>query len=219
MFFVAWSRTTATFWGLPIAVPTSVRSGRSGSANLGAAAGASATRGATTGGAGGRRDTEKIGRSRVAERALMGVPQSGLPRRGLPRSCAAGQQPNGSASEPGSVTPAACPRDAKPRAPANSSLFINIRPDKPVKHFTAYDQIAKWTIGRVSTQASATSAKSLLDKLLSEAGTRHSGRWWSRVQVVFESRMPGARAGVLRAAAQAARPQRLRRTRPINLAI
>jgi putative transposase len=49
------------------------------------------------------------------------------------------------------------------------TLFINIRPDKPVKHFTAYDPIAKWTIGRVSTQASATSAKSLLDKLLSEA--------------------------------------------------
>src|SRR6202023_463604 len=98
---------------------------------------------------------------------------------------------------------------------------INIRPDKPVKHFTAYDPIAKWTIGRVSTQASATSAKSLLDKLLRKhlSGTRHSGRWWSRVQVRLRSRMPGARAGALRAAAQAARPQRLRRTRPINLAI
>ena len=68
--------------------------------------------------------------------------------------------------------PAACPRAARPRARGNScksTLFVNIRPDKPVKHFTAYDPIAKWTIGRVSGQASASSAKSLLDKLLIEA--------------------------------------------------
>ena len=40
---------------------------------------------------------------------------------------------------------------------------------RPIKHFTAYDPIAKWTIGRVSGQASASSAKSLFDKLLDEA--------------------------------------------------
>lgn len=39
----------------------------------------------------------------------------------------------------------------------------------PIKHFTAYDPIAKWTCGRVSMEASATSAKSLLDKLVLEA--------------------------------------------------
>jgi putative transposase len=49
------------------------------------------------------------------------------------------------------------------------TLFVNIRPDKPIKHFTAYDPVAKWTIGRVSGQASASSAKSLLDKLIDEA--------------------------------------------------
>jgi hypothetical protein len=49
------------------------------------------------------------------------------------------------------------------------ALFINIRPGKSIKHFTAYDLVAKWTIGRVSTEASATSAKSLLDKLLRQA--------------------------------------------------
>ena len=49
------------------------------------------------------------------------------------------------------------------------ALFVNIWPDKPIKHFTAYDPIAKRTIGRVSTEASATSAKSLLDKLLRQA--------------------------------------------------
>ena len=41
--------------------------------------------------------------------------------------------------------------------------------DRPIKRFTAYDPVAKWTIGRVSTQASAASARSLLDKLLAEA--------------------------------------------------
>jgi hypothetical protein len=116
------------------------------------------------------------------------------------------------------------PKGRKAKSPGElvqiDTLFINIRPDKPVKHFTAYDPIAKWTIGRVSTQASATSAiaRQALERS-TFPGTRHSGRWWSRVQVRLRSRMPGARARALRAAAQAARPQRLRRTRPINVAI
>jgi hypothetical protein len=49
------------------------------------------------------------------------------------------------------------------------TLFVNVRPGKPVKHFTAYDPVAKWTIGRVSAEASAISAKSSLDMLLREA--------------------------------------------------
>lgn len=49
------------------------------------------------------------------------------------------------------------------------TLFVNIRPDKPIKHFTAYDPVAKWTLGRVAWEASAASAKALLDKLLREA--------------------------------------------------
>ena len=65
------------------------------------------------------------------------------------------------------------PKGRKAKSPGElvqiDTLFVNIRPDKPVKHFTAYDPIAKWTIGRVSGQASASSAKSLLDKLLIEA--------------------------------------------------
>jgi putative transposase len=65
------------------------------------------------------------------------------------------------------------PKDRKANTPGElvqiDTLFVNIRPDKPIKHFTAYDPIAKWTIGRVSAEASATSAKSLLDKLLIEA--------------------------------------------------
>ena len=65
------------------------------------------------------------------------------------------------------------PKGRKAKCPGElvqiDTLFINIRPDKPIKHFTAYDPIAKWTIGRVSRQASASSAKALLDKLLIEA--------------------------------------------------
>jgi transposase InsO family protein len=65
------------------------------------------------------------------------------------------------------------PKGRKAKAPGElvqiDTLFVNIRPDKAIKHFTAYDPIAKWTVGRVSSEASATSAKSLLDKLLAEA--------------------------------------------------
>ena len=62
------------------------------------------------------------------------------------------------------------PKGRKAKTPGElvqiDTLFVNVRPDKPIKHFTAYDPIAKWTIGRVSTEARATSAKSLLDKLI-----------------------------------------------------
>lgn len=49
------------------------------------------------------------------------------------------------------------------------TLFVNVRPDKPIKHFTAYDPVAKWTVGRVAGAASAASARALLDKLILEA--------------------------------------------------
>lgn len=49
------------------------------------------------------------------------------------------------------------------------TLFINIRPHKLIKHFTAYDPVAKWTEGRVAGRATAASASALLDKLIAEA--------------------------------------------------
>lgn len=65
------------------------------------------------------------------------------------------------------------PKGRKAKAPGElvqiDTLFVNIRPDKAIKHFTAYDPIAKWTVGRVALEASATSAKALLDKLIAEA--------------------------------------------------
>jgi putative transposase len=33
--------------------------------------------------------------------------------------------------------------------------LVNIRPGRAIKHFTAYDPVAKWTLGHVSTAASA----------------------------------------------------------------
>jgi transposase InsO family protein len=65
------------------------------------------------------------------------------------------------------------PKGRKAKTPGElvqiDTLFVNIRPDKPIKHFTAYDPVAKWTVGRVSGHASASSAKSLLDKLIDDA--------------------------------------------------
>ena len=49
------------------------------------------------------------------------------------------------------------------------TLFVNIRPDRAIKHFTAYDPVAKWTIGHVATTASASAASNLLDKLIASA--------------------------------------------------
>ena len=48
----------------------------------------------------------------------------------------------------------------------SDTLFVNLAPDKPIKHFTAYDPIAEWTMGHVSTEATANAAKALLAKLL-----------------------------------------------------
>ena len=65
------------------------------------------------------------------------------------------------------------PKGLKPSRPGEivqiDTLFVNVRPDTAIKHFTAYDPVARWTIGRVATQASAQSATALLDKLCAEA--------------------------------------------------
>ena len=65
------------------------------------------------------------------------------------------------------------PKGLKPTKPGElvqiDTLFVNVRPDSAIKHFTAYDPVAKWTVGRVSRAASAQSAVALLDKLCAEA--------------------------------------------------
>lgn len=49
------------------------------------------------------------------------------------------------------------------------TLFVNITPERAITHFTAYDPVAKWTLGHVATVASALCATALLDKLCAEA--------------------------------------------------
>jgi transposase InsO family protein len=71
------------------------------------------------------------------------------------------------------------PKGLKPTTPGQlvqiDTLFVNVRPDKPIKHFTAYDPVAKWTLGHVATTASAQAARALLDKLCEEAPFRVTG--------------------------------------------
>lgn len=71
------------------------------------------------------------------------------------------------------------PKGLKPTRPGEivqiDTLFVNVRPDKAIKHFTAYDPVAKWTVGHVATRASAQSAKALLDKLHTHMPFRVSG--------------------------------------------
>lgn len=46
------------------------------------------------------------------------------------------------------------------------TVFITLAPGKPIKHFTAYDPVAKWTVGEAHRQATARSASLFLDKVM-----------------------------------------------------
>lgn len=63
------------------------------------------------------------------------------------------------------------PKGRKPTKPGElvqiDTLFVNVGPGKAIKHFTAYDPVAKWTTGLVATRATATAA--ILDKLIRDA--------------------------------------------------
>jgi hypothetical protein len=72
------SMNTPICVGSPTMVPTSVRGGRSGLGGTGGAGFATVA----TSGAGGCRDGEKIGRSRVADKSASGTAHSGLPPAG-----------------------------------------------------------------------------------------------------------------------------------------
>lgn len=65
------------------------------------------------------------------------------------------------------------PKGLKPTSPGEivqvDTLFVNVAPNKAVKHFTAYDPVAKWTVGLVAGRATAACATALLDKLMAEA--------------------------------------------------
>jgi transposase InsO family protein len=71
------------------------------------------------------------------------------------------------------------PKGLKPEKPGAlvqiDTLFVNVRPDRAIKHFTAYDPVAKWTVGSVATRATAQCASALLDKLIAEAPFKIEG--------------------------------------------
>jgi len=55
------------------------------------------------------------------------------------------------------------------------TLFVTTTPGRAVKHFTAYDPVAKWTVALVAGRATALCAAALLDKLAAEAPFRIEG--------------------------------------------
>ena len=71
------------------------------------------------------------------------------------------------------------PKGMKPIRPGElvqiDTLFVNVAPDKAVKHFTAYDPVAKWTVALVAGRATARCAAALLDKLIAEVPFRIEG--------------------------------------------
>lgn len=71
------------------------------------------------------------------------------------------------------------PKGLRPTRPGEivqvDTLFVNLAPDKAIKHFTAYDPVAKWTTGHVATRATATTAAVLLDKLIADAPFKIEG--------------------------------------------
>ena len=65
------------------------------------------------------------------------------------------------------------PRDPtanEPGSPAQlDTVHVNVAPDKSIKHFTAYDPIAKWTVAKAFNRATAASAAIFLDKIVTES--------------------------------------------------
>jgi putative transposase len=64
------------------------------------------------------------------------------------------------------------PRDLAVSEPGGliqlDTVFVNLTPTKAIKHFTAYDPIAKWTVGKAFNRATAKAAASFLDKVLAD---------------------------------------------------
>ena len=62
------------------------------------------------------------------------------------------------------------PKGTKPTRPGElvqlDTLSINVRPDKTIKQFTAYDPVARFTAAKAFSTASAGCAKSFLEKLV-----------------------------------------------------
>jgi putative transposase len=64
------------------------------------------------------------------------------------------------------------PRSAKATRPGQivqlDTVYVTLAPGKHVKHFTAYDPVAKWTVAKAYNRATAASAAMFLDKLTAD---------------------------------------------------
>jgi len=64
------------------------------------------------------------------------------------------------------------PKGLKPDRPGGliqiDTVFINLAPDKAIKHFTAYCPVARWTVAKAFNRATAKAATLFLDKVLAE---------------------------------------------------
>jgi putative transposase len=64
------------------------------------------------------------------------------------------------------------PKKMKPQTPGQivqlDTVHIGLVPGKTIRHFTAYDPVAKWTVAKVYNRATAAAAKLFLDKLLTD---------------------------------------------------
>src|SRR5882762_3022824 len=48
------------------------------------------------------------------------------------------------------------------------TVYVTLAPGKHIKHFTAYDPVAKWTVAKAYNRATAASAARFLDKLTAD---------------------------------------------------
>ena len=64
------------------------------------------------------------------------------------------------------------PKGFKPSQPGGAvqidTVFITLAPGRAVKHFTAYDPVAKWTVAQAANRATAAATSRFLDKVLQE---------------------------------------------------
>lgn len=64
------------------------------------------------------------------------------------------------------------PKGLKPKEPGDliqlDTVFITLAPGKAIRHFTAYDPVARWTVAKAFNRATAAAASRFLDKVLAE---------------------------------------------------
>jgi len=64
------------------------------------------------------------------------------------------------------------PKGLKPDKPGAivqiDTVYVQVGPESHVKHFNAYDPVAKWTVGKAFRRATAAAGKDFLDKVLAD---------------------------------------------------